>query len=79
MRKIILFGFTSLVLACGAVAADARSSDEEDAPQAAAQAAHAPPFYPAPADAGSRAERKALAGVRRAAAAPAPANDSQGY
>jgi hypothetical protein len=79
MRKIVLIGFTSLVLVCGAFGADARSSDEEDAPQAAAQAAHAPPFYPAPAEAGLRAERKALTGFRRAAAAQAQANDSQGY
>jgi hypothetical protein len=79
MRKIILLGFTSLVLVCGAVGADARSSDEEDAPQAAAEPVYTPLFHPSPAAANLRAERKPSVGSHRAAAAPAQEDDGHGY
>ena len=79
MRKIILFGFASLVFVCGAVAADARSSDEEDAPQASVERAYAPPRYLSPADANLRAERKPVAGAHRPAPAPAQEDEHVGY
>jgi hypothetical protein len=71
MRKIILSGMAGFVLVCGACGAEARSSDEEDAPQAAAQAAHAPPFNPMPVGANLRAAHKP--------APPAQEDDSQRY
>jgi hypothetical protein len=94
MRKIILLGFASLVLVCGAVGADARSSDEEDTPQATTQTVYAPRFSLSPADvdlraerrpaAGARgpamrAERKPVAGARRPTPAPAQEDDHVGY
>jgi hypothetical protein len=72
MRKIVLLGCVSLVLAFGAADADARSSDEEDTPQAAS----APPRYLPPADGNRRAERRPVAGSHRPAAAPAQEDDN---
>jgi hypothetical protein len=76
MRKIILLGCVSLVLAFGAADADARSSDEEDTPQASAEPTYAPPRYLSPADGNRRAERRPVAGSHRPAAAPAQEDDN---
>ena len=79
MRKIILLGFASLVIVCGAVGADARSSDEEDTPQASTEPAHAQPRTLSPADANLRAEHKPVGGSHRPAAAPAQEDEHVGY
>ena len=75
MRKIILFGFAGLVFVCGAVAADARSSDEEDTPQSSVEAAE----QLSPANASRRAEGKPFAGAHRPVVAPAPEDDKVRY
>jgi hypothetical protein len=79
MRKIILFGFASLALVCGAFGADARSSDEEDTPQVSVEPAHAPPRNLAPANANLRAQHKPVTGSHRPAAAPAQEDEHVGY
>jgi hypothetical protein len=79
MRKIILSGFTSLVIVCGAFGADARSSDEEDSPQASAQRNDAPRLHPSPSDANLRAERKPVAGAHPPAPSPAQEDDRARY
>ena len=61
MRKIMLVGFSTLVVVCGAFGADARSSDEEDSPQAATQSDYAPPLRRSPSGANLRVGRKSPA------------------
>jgi hypothetical protein len=79
MRNIILLGFASLVIVCGAVGADARSSDEEDTPQASVARIYASPRTPSPAAVNLRAEHKPVGGARRPAAAPAQEDEHVGY
>jgi hypothetical protein len=45
MRKIMLLGVSSLFIVCSAFDADARSSDEEDSPQASTQPGYTLPHH----------------------------------
>jgi hypothetical protein len=45
MRKIMLLGFSTVGIVFGAFGVDARSSDEEDAPQSTAQSGHDAPLH----------------------------------
>jgi hypothetical protein len=61
MRKIMLLGVSSLVIVCSAFGADARSSDEEDSPQASTQPGYTWPLHRSPSSATLHAGRKSPA------------------
>lgn len=78
MRKLILLGFSTLVIACGAFGADARSSDEEDAPQTIAQSDQDSSLLRSRSGAAVKAERKSPVAARRPALVPQQENSFGG-
>jgi hypothetical protein len=69
MRKIMLLGVSSLFIVCSAFDADARSSDEEDSPQASTQPGYTLPHHRSPSGATLHAGRRF----------PASSHDSAGF
>jgi len=78
MRKLMLLGFSTLVVVFVAFGADARSSDEEDAPQTIAQSDHDSPLPRLHPGAATKAERKSPVAARKPALAPQQENNFGG-
>lgn len=74
MRKITLLGFSIFVIFFGAFGADARSSDEEDAPQATVQSDHEPPLLRSHPGSAIKAEHKSPIAARKPIVVPQQEN-----